>query len=171
MSVDKSRVKTSLNKLSYPTADAGAVETAAVFQAVGREFETDRLLIFPRGFRNQAEAQINHDVDESNRKLQKLKDEKRPEDEIKKTAEQLQIEIKAKVQALSQLIQSSTNAVAQERLRRVVAEVAKERGLDVVLDASGVYAGGQKINDNGVDVTGDVVKKLTVSSSAKSATK
>lgn len=120
--------------------------------------------------KNQAEAQLKNDVDEGNKKVQKMKDEKRPEDEIKKTLDQLQIEIKAKMQALAQLVQNN-NAITQEKLRRIVGDVAKDKGLDIVVDGGGVFAGGQKIIDNGVDITDDVVKKLTTSAAPKTTSK
>jgi Skp family chaperone for outer membrane proteins len=118
----------------------------------------------------QAENQLKNDLDEGNKKVQKMKDEKKSEEEIKKTIEHLQVEITAKTQALTQLVQNN-NALAQEKLRQVVTAVAKDRGLDIVVDGSGVYAGGQKIVDNGIDVTDDLVKKFTGSTSVKSSAK
>jgi Skp family chaperone for outer membrane proteins len=118
----------------------------------------------------QAEAQLKNDLDEGNKKIQKMKDDKKPEEEIKKTVEHLQTEINAKMQALAQLVQNN-NAIAQERLRRVVEAVAKEHGVDITVDAAGVYSGGDKIRDNGIDITDDVVKKISAGTSEKASSK
>jgi Skp family chaperone for outer membrane proteins len=120
--------------------------------------------------KNQAEEQLKHDLDEGNKKLQKLKDEKKSDEEIKKTVEQLQIEIRAKQQALAQLVQNN-NQMAQDRVRQAANAVAKEHGLDIIIDGAGVYSGGQKILDNGVEVTEDVVHKLNPNAPTKAASK
>jgi Skp family chaperone for outer membrane proteins len=120
--------------------------------------------------KNQAEEQLKHDLDEGNKKLQKLRDEKKSDEEIKKTVEQLQIEIRAKQQALAQLVQNN-NQMAQDRVRQAANAVAKERGLDIIIDGAGVYSGGQKILDNGVEVTEDVVHKLNPNAPTKAASK
>jgi Skp family chaperone for outer membrane proteins len=116
--------------------------------------------------KNQAESQLRRDVDEGNKKVQKARDEKKSADEITKMVEQLQIEISAKQQALAQLVQNN-NAIAQDRLRQVIAAVAKDRGLDLVVDGAGVFAGGKSVLDNGVDVTDEIVRKLNPNGSAK----
>jgi Skp family chaperone for outer membrane proteins len=123
--------------------------------------------------KNQAEEQLKRDVLAGNDKLTKAKEEKKSEDEIKKMQSDLQIAITAKQQALVELVQNA-NAIAQERMRQAINAVAKDKGLDVVIDGAGVFAGGQRIVENGVDVTEDIVKKLSPGSSnaaQKAATK
>lgn len=116
--------------------------------------------------KNQAEEQLKRDVMDGNTKLQKAKEDKKSEDEIKKMQETLQIAITAKQQALVEMVQRE-NAIAQERVRRAVSDVAKDKGLDLIIDGAGVFAGGQKIVENGVDVTEDVVKKLSPATTTK----
>jgi Skp family chaperone for outer membrane proteins len=124
----------------------------------------------PELLKNQAEEQLKRDVADGNARVQKLKDEKKSEEEIKKLVAQLQVEINAKQQALAQLVQNS-NALAQDKIRQAVASVAKDRGLDIVIDGAGVYDGGQKIVESGVDVTEDIVKKLNPNAPTKTISK
>ena len=49
----------------------------------------------------------------------------------------------------------------QQRIFGAVNQVAKDKGLDLIVDGAGVFAGGQKVLDSGVDVTEDIVKTLT----------
>jgi Skp family chaperone for outer membrane proteins len=118
--------------------------------------------------KNQAESQLRRDVDEGNKKVQKARDEKKSAEEVTKMVEQLQLEIAAKNQALAQLVQNN-NAIAQDRLRQVINGVAKDRGLDLIIDGAGVFAGGQKVLDNGVDVTDEIAKKLNPAAGSKSS--
>jgi Skp family chaperone for outer membrane proteins len=70
----------------------------------------------------------------------------------------LQIQINAKQQAYAELVQSE-QAQALQAISGAVAAVAKDKGLDLVVDGGGVLAGGQKLLDNGIDITNDVVKR------------
>jgi Skp family chaperone for outer membrane proteins len=110
--------------------------------------------------RAQADAQLKREVDESNRRLDKARTDKKSADEIKKLSEQLQIEINAKQKALAELVQSTNNS-ATEKILATVNAVAKDRGLDIIVDGAGVFAGGVKILENGVDVTDDIVRRLS----------
>jgi hypothetical protein len=38
--------------------------------------------------------------------------------------------------------------------------VAREQGLDLVVDGAGVFTGGQQVLENGVDITSETIKKL-----------
>jgi Skp family chaperone for outer membrane proteins len=51
---------------------------------------------------------------------------------------------------------------ALNEIALAAAQVANELGLDVVLDADGIYFGAQGIANNGVDITSEVAKKLNV---------
>lgn len=109
--------------------------------------------------RVQAENQLRRDVEEGNKVLQKLQSENKPKEEIEKKARDLQTEINAKQQALIQLVQTQ-QAIANQTIGQAVAQVAKEKGLDLVIDASSVYAGADKVVSNGEDITDSIVKKL-----------
>ncbi len=109
--------------------------------------------------RTQAEGQLRRDVEEGNKRLQKAQEEKKPKEELEKIARDLQTEINAKQQALVQLVQTQT-AIANQNIAQAVNAVAKDKSLDLVVDGAGVYAGGDKIVNNGIDITEDVVKKL-----------
>jgi len=109
--------------------------------------------------RNNAEAMLRRDVEEGNKRLQKAQEDKKPKEEIEKMARDLQTEINAKQQALIQLVQTQA-AVATQNIAQAVNNVARDKGLDLVVDGAGVFAGGDKIVTNGMDITDEVVKKL-----------
>ncbi len=109
--------------------------------------------------RVQAENMLRQNVEEGNKMLQKMQTDSKSKDDIQKAASQLQTEINAKQQALIQLVQTQT-AIANQNIAQAVASVAKERGLDLVVDGAGVFAGGEKIVNNGEDITDAIVKKL-----------
>ena len=116
----------------------------------------------------KAEAFLKASVEESNKRLAKAKEEKKSEDEIKKLVSDLQTQINAKQQAYAELVQSA-NQQATATIAQAVAQVAADKGLDIVVDGQGVLAGGQKLIDNGQDITKEVVAKLGVSASTATA--
>lgn len=109
--------------------------------------------------RVQAENQLRHDVEEGNKRLQKMQEDKKDKTEIEKAAHDLQTEINAKQTALIQLVQTQS-AMATQAIAAAVATVAKDKNLDVVVDGAGVFAGGEKLVNNGEDITEAIVKKL-----------
>ncbi len=112
--------------------------------------------------RTQAENELREFVRRGNESLQKAQEEKKPKEELDKMARDLQLQINAQQQALIQLVQTQ-NAIATQNIAQVVNAVAKEKNLDLVIDGAGVYAGGDKIVNNGVDITEDIVKKVSPS--------
>lgn len=117
--------------------------------------------------REQAQNQLRRDVEEGNKMLQKLQEDKKPKEDIEKSARQLQTEINAKQQALIQLVQTQL-AIANQTIASAVASVAKDKGLDLVIDVNGVFAGGEKVVSNGEDITDAIVKKLNPGTAIKS---
>jgi Skp family chaperone for outer membrane proteins len=109
--------------------------------------------------KNQAEAQLKNDVENANKNIQKLRDAKKSDDEVTKAVHDTQLSINAEQGALAKLIQGQVQ-VARERIYGAVNRVAKEKSLDIVFDADGLYAGGQTVVNNGVDITQDLVKLL-----------
>ena len=109
--------------------------------------------------RIQAENQLRRDVEEGNRRLQKMQEDKKPKEEVEKAARDMQIEINAKQQALIQLVQTQ-NAIATQAIASAVQAIAKDKSLDVVVDGAAVFAGGDKIVNSGEDITEAVVRKL-----------
>jgi Skp family chaperone for outer membrane proteins len=110
--------------------------------------------------RVRAENQLRQDVEAGNESLKKLQDEKKSTEEIQKAARELQTQINAKQQALIQLVQTQS-AQATQSIATAVATVAKDKGLDVVVDGAGVFAGGEKLVNNGEDITEAIVRKLS----------
>jgi len=98
--------------------------------------------------KNQAESQLRREVEEANKRLQKALSEKKPQEEVQKLAKDIQAEINAKQQALATLVQGAT-AQANAKIFQAINQVAQERNLDLVIDGAGVFAGGQKVIDNG----------------------
>ena len=115
----------------------------------------------------QAEAFLKASVEESNKRLLKAQEEKKSEEDIKKLKSDLQTQINAKQQAYAELVQSS-QAQSLQRISAAVNQVASDKGLDLVVDGGGVLAGGQKLLDNGIDITNDVVKKLAPNAASAS---
>ncbi|MBI4533860.1 MAG: OmpH family outer membrane protein [Candidatus Melainabacteria bacterium] len=109
--------------------------------------------------RTNAESQLRRDVEEGNKRLQKGQEEKKPREELEKMARELQAEINAKQQALIQLVQTQA-AIATQNIAQAVNSVARDKSLDLVVDGAGVFAGGDKIVNNGLDITEEVVKRL-----------
>jgi Skp family chaperone for outer membrane proteins len=110
--------------------------------------------------RVQAENQLRRDVEEGNKRLQKAQEDKKPKEELEKMAQQLQTEINAKQRALIELVQTQKQ-IADQTIATAVAQVAKEKSLDLVVDGAGVFSGGDKIVSSGEDITDSIVKKLT----------
>lgn len=109
--------------------------------------------------KNQAEAQLRRDIETGQKAIEKARGDKKTEAELKDIVKQVQTELAAKQQALAQLVQSATLQDTQ-RLVQAANTVAKKKGLDLVVDANSVYAGGKEVLDKGVDVTTDVIEVL-----------
>jgi Skp family chaperone for outer membrane proteins len=108
--------------------------------------------------RLQAEGQLKQDLDAANKRIQKMQEEKKPADDIQKAVHENQIVINAKQEALVRLLQTQS-AMARDRIIQAVNQVAQQKGLDIVFDGEGLYAGGKTVLDNGIDIT-DEVKKI-----------
>lgn len=117
--------------------------------------------------RTQAESQLRRDLEDANKTLQKAQDDKKSKEELEKLARDLQSGINAKNQALTQLVQTQL-AIANQNIAQAVNTIAHDRGLDLVVDSSTILAGGDKLVNNGVDVTEDVIKKLAPQQPLKS---
>lgn len=107
----------------------------------------------------RAKELLRRDVEVANKELAEFQKGNKPKEEVEKKVRDLQTEIAAKQQAMFQLL--SVNAgEANRTISQAVTAVAKEKGLDVVIDASGIYAGGEKFANSGEDVTDAVLKRL-----------
>ncbi|MBY0549525.1 MAG: OmpH family outer membrane protein [Candidatus Obscuribacterales bacterium] len=109
--------------------------------------------------RANARQTIEQMLEKNNRELQDMHAEGKSKSDIAKRAEQLQIELNAQnniVYALA-AVQVKT---AREKLGAAVVELAKERDLDVIVDAATVWQGAQLVGENGMDVTGRLLKQL-----------
>jgi Skp family chaperone for outer membrane proteins len=106
-----------------------------------------------------AENQLRRDVEEGNKRLQKMQDDKKAKEDIEREAKQLQTEINAKQRALIELVQTQQQ-IANQQVASAVARVAKEKSLDLVVDGAGVFAGGDKIVSSGEDITDSIIKVL-----------
>ena len=117
--------------------------------------------------RVQAENQLRRDVEEGNKQLTKLQEEKKPKEELEKKAQQLQTEINAKQRALIELVQTQQQ-IANQQIAQAVAKVAKDKGLDMVVDGAGVFWGGDKIVSSGEDITDACVRLLSPAAALRS---
>lgn len=111
------------------------------------------------GLKAQAEAQLRQSAEEANSRIQKMREEKKPTEEIEKAIREAQTKLGAKQEALAQLVETSTSAVTA-KIMQAANLVAKEKGVDIVVDGQHVFAGGQKFLDSGVDLTKDIIERL-----------
>jgi len=122
------------------------------------------------GLKAQAEKNLRADIETGQKAIEKAKADKKTEEEIKTMVKQVQTELAAKQQALAQLVQAATLQDTQ-RLVGAVNNVAKKKGLDLIVDANAVYAGGKEVLDKGIDVTSDVVEAMGGKAPEKAADK
>lgn len=113
--------------------------------------------------RINSEAQLRKDVEAWNNKLIKMREEKQSAAEIDKTKQEAQAVVRAKQEALAQLIESA-NLSVRVRVAQAAEAEAKSRNIDLVVDGQGLYAGGQKVFDHGVDITQAVLKRILAES-------
>ncbi len=116
--------------------------------------------------RINSEAQLRKDVETWNSKLIKMREEKKPAAEIEKTKQEAQAVVRAKQEALAQLVESA-NLSVRVRVAQAAEAEARSRNIDLVVDGQGLYAGGQKVFDHGVDITQAVLKRLLAESDDK----
>ena len=107
----------------------------------------------------KAKEMLRLEVEAANKELMELQKANKTKEEIEKRKTELQNQIAAKQQAMSQLLMSNS-AEASRNIAAAVLSVAKEKGLDVIIDAAGIYAGGDKFANSGEDVTDAVMKRL-----------
>lgn len=110
--------------------------------------------------RAQSENQLRRDVEEGNNKLKQAQAQRKSKSEIEQMAAQIQSEINAKQKALVSLVQSQQTSVTQT-IAGKVATVAKEEGINLVVDGAGVFFGGDKLVDSGVDLTAGIMKRVS----------
>lgn len=113
--------------------------------------------------RINSEAQLRKDVESWNNKLMKMREDKQPASEIDKTKQEGQAVVRAKQEALAQLVESA-NLSVRVRVAQAAEAEAKARNIDLVIDGQGLYAGGQRIFDHGVDITQPVLKRILAES-------
>lgn len=109
--------------------------------------------------KSQADAQLRRDLEEAQKRIQKMQDDKRPKEEVDKALAEARTAFAAKQQALSELVQSAINT-ANLKIVQTVGAVAKEKGLDLVVDGQGIYTGAERVQANAIDITSDVIKRL-----------
>jgi Skp family chaperone for outer membrane proteins len=101
----------------------------------------------------RAKELLRKNVEDANKQLVELQKQNKPSEEIEKQ------------HAMASLL-SNTSADANRSIAQAVLSVAKEKGLDIIIDASGIYAGGDKFASSGEDVTEAVLKRLVPTASA-----
>jgi len=109
--------------------------------------------------RINSEAQLRKDVENWNNRLLKMREEKKSLEEIDKTKQEGQAVVRAKQEALAQLVESA-NLSVRVRVAQAAEAEAKERNIDLVVDGQGLYAGGKRVFDHGVDITQSVLKRI-----------
>ncbi len=116
--------------------------------------------------RMTAEAQLRKDVETWNNKLIKMREEKKPQAEIDKTKNDAQTIVRAKQEALAQLVESASLSV-RVRIASAAEAVARDQSIDLVIDGQGIYSGGQKVFDHGRDITAAVLARVIADTESK----
>ena len=116
----------------------------------------------------QAESKLREEIKNAQEELDGMKSSNKSEAEIKKFLSDSQIKISAKQQAYTEILVNQSNQV-KVSIAKAVDAVAKDKGLDLVLDAQGIFAGGKTVLDNGVDITREVVAKLNPNAASSSS--
>lgn len=98
-------------------------------------------------------------VEKGNFELAEMQKQNKPKEEVEKKKQQLQNEINIQQQTLGALV-GSTSANSQNAIVEAINAVAKDHGLDVVVDVSGIYRGAEKFSTQGIDITPMVIKRL-----------
>lgn len=156
----------SLSLLSLTVLPAMAQKSAApVSVKIGYFNEALVKASFPEAagsdnLRNTAESQLRKDLEDANKVIQTMQEQKKPADEIQKAIRDSQVSINAKQQALAELVQSQ-NAVVRDKIVQAVNAVGREKGLDLVINGEGLFMGGKTVLDSGTDITNEVARKLT----------
>lgn len=132
------------------TVRAGFVNLTEVKQTYPLSAVYDKL-------KADGEAALRWAVDQANDQIKKAQAEKKTDAEIEKLRSELQAQILARQESLSQLIMSQ-NAMATAAINTAVQTAAHEKDVDFVVDISGVIVGNKKLAEEGVDIT-DLVKK------------
>jgi Skp family chaperone for outer membrane proteins len=108
---------------------------------------------------NTAKELLRLDAEKGNSALLQMQKDGKPKEEIEKAQRDLQLQINAKVEASTSLLMGN-RATANTEIAQAVNAVAKEKGVDIIVDAGGIYAGGEKFLSNGEDLTDNILQKL-----------
>lgn len=107
----------------------------------------------------RAKEMLRLAVEKGNIELLEMQKQNKPKEDVEKKKVQLQNEINIQQQTLGTLV-GSTSANSQNAIVEAINAVAKEHGLDVVVDATGIYRGAEKFSAQGIDITPMVIKRL-----------
>lgn len=109
--------------------------------------------------RVRAESQLRKAVETSLDRLATMQSEKRPTGEIAQVEQQCRNEVRAKQEALAELVDNNWRRV-RAKVSQAASEVSQEKGCDVVVDLDGIYLGADRFEKNGIDITADIIQKL-----------
>lgn len=110
-----------------------------------------------------SENTLRSAVERGNAELQKMQDEGKSKDEITERSKGLKAEVNAMQQALIQLTQTQ-EATAQAKIEAAAVELMRIENADILVDGSGVFAGGEMVTQNGADLTAKLAQKLGIES-------
>lgn len=111
---------------------------------------------------NNAKELLKIDADKANAELTQMQKSSKSTEEIEAKKKELQLQLNAKVDASMNLLMGNRMA-ANSELAQLVNSVAKEKGLDLVVDANGIFSGGEKFAASGEDITDAILQRLTPS--------
>jgi Skp family chaperone for outer membrane proteins len=111
--------------------------------------------------KQQAELQLVDVVNRANKALIQAQQEKKSPQEISKLHQDMQLQVQGMQQGIKLMVDQQTQAT-YAKITGAASAVAKDRGLDVVVDSNTIFAGAEPLTKNGEDLTDPVLRKLLV---------
>lgn len=153
------QAETTQQDSTTPQAARAPLSARVAYFHLGRVKASCREVHDAEILRLRAETQLRQAVQSSLDRLAKLESEKRAPDEVAKIEKQCRDEVRAKQEALAELIERNWRIVRQ-RISQAVSEVSAQKGFDVVVDLDGIFRGGDRFEKCGEDITDDVIRRM-----------
>ena len=111
------------------------------------------------------ENQLRRQIDETNKSLLDAQKAGKSKQEIDAMTQTFQTEASASQKALVDIIQTQ-RALETQSIASAVSKVAKDRGLDIIVESTGTFAGNSNLASAGVNITQNLIELLSSESAA-----
>lgn len=161
-------VETAVSTTTAPADSAGSADKDknVVFIRLGFFDSHEVRAVFPPSVlaekaRANARQTIEQLLDKNNRELQDMHAAGKSRSDIEKKAAELQNDLNVQNNTVYELAAVQIRT-ARDKLADAVKILAKDRDLDLVVDAATVWQGAPLVGENGMDVTNRLLKQLNV---------